>query len=216
MLVFVGWFFFSSRRRHTRCCCVTGVQTCALPISPPGGRRRGRVRPRECGLQASEGCARPAARGGRGARRRGPDAARHGAGRGAARGTGGRDRGDREQECELRCEGGGRVGQRGAHRGDRERAGERRIAVRAGARAVAAGGGGAAASRQSATVRIRGSPPFSTIATVCSKWADSDPSSVTTVHLSSRVRISGPPTFTIGSMAMVMPGISRGPRFGFP
>src|SRR5881296_2061167 len=26
-------FFFSSRRRHTRCCCVTGVQTCALPIS---------------------------------------------------------------------------------------------------------------------------------------------------------------------------------------
>ena len=26
-------FFFSSRRRHTRCCRVTGVQTCALPIS---------------------------------------------------------------------------------------------------------------------------------------------------------------------------------------
>src|SRR3546814_7389473 len=25
--------FFSSRRRHTRCACVTGVQTCALPIS---------------------------------------------------------------------------------------------------------------------------------------------------------------------------------------
>src|SRR3546814_13735097 len=31
-------FFFSSRRRHTRCALVTGVQTCALPISPPGGR----------------------------------------------------------------------------------------------------------------------------------------------------------------------------------
>src|SRR3546814_9180156 len=38
----VGWhqadgicsvFFFSSRRRHTRCALVTGVQTCALPIS---------------------------------------------------------------------------------------------------------------------------------------------------------------------------------------
>src|SRR3546814_16425702 len=28
-------FFFSSRRRHTRCALVTGVQTCALPISLP-------------------------------------------------------------------------------------------------------------------------------------------------------------------------------------
>src|SRR3546814_1626959 len=28
-------FFFSSRRRHTRCALVTGVQTCALPISTP-------------------------------------------------------------------------------------------------------------------------------------------------------------------------------------
>src|SRR3546814_2517828 len=27
--------FFSSRRRHTRCALVTGVQTCALPISLP-------------------------------------------------------------------------------------------------------------------------------------------------------------------------------------
>src|SRR3546814_3249841 len=26
--------FFASRRRHTRCALVTGVQTCALPISP--------------------------------------------------------------------------------------------------------------------------------------------------------------------------------------
>src|SRR3546814_10114580 len=31
-LVFM-FFFFSSRRRHTRCALVTGVQTCALPIS---------------------------------------------------------------------------------------------------------------------------------------------------------------------------------------
>src|SRR3546814_6087729 len=28
--------FFSSRRRHTRCALVTGVQTCALPISDAG------------------------------------------------------------------------------------------------------------------------------------------------------------------------------------
>src|SRR3546814_19051920 len=32
-------FFFSSRRRHTRCALVTGVQTCALPISSSPGRR---------------------------------------------------------------------------------------------------------------------------------------------------------------------------------
>src|SRR3546814_5974230 len=36
-LVCIFAFFFSSRRRHTRCALVTGVQTCALPISikPP-------------------------------------------------------------------------------------------------------------------------------------------------------------------------------------
>src|SRR3546814_7587193 len=32
-VIFFGFFFFSSRRRHTRCALVTGVQTCALPIS---------------------------------------------------------------------------------------------------------------------------------------------------------------------------------------
>ena len=53
-------------------------------------------------------------------------------------------------------------------------------------------------------------------ATVCSKWAESEPSSVTTVHLSSSVRISAPPTFTIGSIAIVIPETSRGPRFGLP
>src|SRR3546814_966333 len=31
------FFFFSSIRRHTRCALVTGVQTCALPISSPDG-----------------------------------------------------------------------------------------------------------------------------------------------------------------------------------
>src|SRR3546814_7556411 len=33
MCLFEFYFFFSSRRRHTRCALVTGVQTCALPIS---------------------------------------------------------------------------------------------------------------------------------------------------------------------------------------
>src|SRR3546814_1886193 len=36
--IFVVLFFFSSRRRHTRCALVTGVQTCALPIS--AGRKK--------------------------------------------------------------------------------------------------------------------------------------------------------------------------------
>ena len=31
------FFFFSSRRRHTRYISVTGVQTCALPISFDAG-----------------------------------------------------------------------------------------------------------------------------------------------------------------------------------
>src|SRR3546814_8743913 len=31
--VLCTYFCFSSRRRHTRCALVTGVQTCALPIS---------------------------------------------------------------------------------------------------------------------------------------------------------------------------------------
>src|SRR3546814_3581891 len=33
LLLSESCFFFSSRRRHTRCALVTGVQTCALPIS---------------------------------------------------------------------------------------------------------------------------------------------------------------------------------------
>src|SRR3546814_196189 len=44
-------FFFSSRRRHTRCALVTGVQTCALPIS---SRARTATRaPRACPPAAS-------------------------------------------------------------------------------------------------------------------------------------------------------------------
>src|SRR3546814_9033329 len=47
-ICYCGIFFFSSRRRHTRCALVTGVQTCALPISsvaaaPPHRRRSGEV-----------------------------------------------------------------------------------------------------------------------------------------------------------------------------
>src|SRR3546814_2558677 len=33
MWCYCSIFFFSSRRRHTSCALVTGVQTCALPIS---------------------------------------------------------------------------------------------------------------------------------------------------------------------------------------
>src|SRR3546814_2800019 len=37
----IVFFFFSSRRRHTRCALVTGVQTCALPISGSDGEDSG-------------------------------------------------------------------------------------------------------------------------------------------------------------------------------
>src|SRR3546814_5067748 len=40
-LILFVFLFFSSRRRHTRCALVTGVQTCALPISLLLRRRRG-------------------------------------------------------------------------------------------------------------------------------------------------------------------------------
>src|SRR3546814_3855453 len=49
-------FFFASRRRHTRCALVTGVQTCALPIS--GERPRARATPNATGWTARAG-ARP-------------------------------------------------------------------------------------------------------------------------------------------------------------
>src|SRR3546814_10378354 len=39
------FFFFSSRRRHTRCALVTGVQTCALPISGAAWLDAGRLDP---------------------------------------------------------------------------------------------------------------------------------------------------------------------------
>src|SRR3546814_18473995 len=57
-------FFFSSRRRHTRCALVTGVQTCALPISPRAPDR-GRLGDRGCcryGAERGDGppCTAPA------------------------------------------------------------------------------------------------------------------------------------------------------------
>src|SRR3546814_16980949 len=42
-------FFFSSRRRHTRCALVTGVQTCALPISSHSLTLRRPLRERRLG-----------------------------------------------------------------------------------------------------------------------------------------------------------------------
>src|SRR3546814_5548386 len=44
-VVLFSVFFFSSRRRHTRCALVTGVQTCALPISAQYGGTLGRNAP---------------------------------------------------------------------------------------------------------------------------------------------------------------------------
>src|SRR5919106_3754182 len=49
--------------------------------------------------------------------------------------------------------------------------------------------------------RVRTSGPLSVTATVCSKWADSDRSLVTTVQPSSRVSVSAAPALTMGSMA---------------
>src|SRR3546814_14238085 len=45
MCYFVTVFFFSSRRRHTRCALVTGVQTCALPISSSARTTHARTTP---------------------------------------------------------------------------------------------------------------------------------------------------------------------------
>src|SRR3546814_17943910 len=49
----VLFFFFSSRRRHTRCALVTGVQTCALPISPVETARAGPDLAVEIGIVAA-------------------------------------------------------------------------------------------------------------------------------------------------------------------
>src|SRR3546814_1260538 len=53
------FFFFSSRRRHTRCALVTGVQTCALPISQPSPAFAGEEA-RAYSVHFTSGCARRA------------------------------------------------------------------------------------------------------------------------------------------------------------
>src|ERR1044071_8931100 len=65
------FFFFSSRRRHTRYPLVTGVQTCALPISCS----RATLRPKAAQLTAAPAstrpcCRSPRSRGGPGRRHR--------------------------------------------------------------------------------------------------------------------------------------------------
>src|SRR3546814_565939 len=69
------FFFFSSRRRHTRCALVTGVQTCALPISSSStdGGREGML---EVRCRASGDYPRPRSPLSRGCSRR-PRRARH-------------------------------------------------------------------------------------------------------------------------------------------
>src|SRR5215467_9652882 len=58
--------------------------------------------------------------------------------------------------------------------------------------------------------------PSAVMATVCSKWADHPPSSLTTVHPSSSSWVSGLPRTSSGSMARAMPSASTGPRPGLP
>src|SRR3546814_18652950 len=48
MVWLLVFFFFSSRRRHTRCALVTGVQTCALPISSSARRGNGCIAHSRC------------------------------------------------------------------------------------------------------------------------------------------------------------------------
>src|SRR3546814_2617463 len=45
--------FFSSRRRHTRCALVTGVQTCALPISPNGPASKSGIKMQDAIVQVN-------------------------------------------------------------------------------------------------------------------------------------------------------------------
>src|SRR3546814_2595946 len=58
MVVGLVGVFFSSRRRHTRCALVTGVQTCALPISPSRDRPQWlpRTDPGRCVSLAAYSC----------------------------------------------------------------------------------------------------------------------------------------------------------------
>ena len=63
-------------------------------------------------------------------------------------------------------------------------------------------------------MRIRG--PSAVIATVCSKCADIEPSCVRIVQPSSITNTSDEPAVIMGSIAIVMPSESRGPRPASP
>ena len=67
-----------------------------------------------------------------------------------------------------------------------------------------------------ALLAVSTSCPSAVTAIVCSKWAASDPSAVTTVHSSGITRVSWPPSITIGSTATTSPGFISGPRPGAP
>src|SRR3546814_10142397 len=54
---FIFLFLFSSRRRHTRCALVTGVQTCALPISESAQKLGKKMYADMQAQQAAEGAA---------------------------------------------------------------------------------------------------------------------------------------------------------------
>ena len=58
--------------------------------------------------------------------------------------------------------------------------------------------------------RVKTHGPLSVTATICSKWAEYDPSFATAVHLSDSTFVSGLPALTIGSIANTIPGFSRG------
>src|SRR5215475_6787943 len=69
-------------------------------------------------------------------------------------------------------------------------------------------------SKTGAAARIRG--PAAVTATVCSKWAEREPSAVEIDHSSSWRTMSASPAVIIGSIANVMPSASSGPRPGWP
>src|SRR3989344_9370910 len=64
--------------------------------------------------------------------------------------------------------------------------------------------------------QVSTSGSFSVISTVCSKWHERPPSSVTTVQPSGRALIRQPPVLSIGSSASAMPALSSTPSPGFP
>src|SRR5207247_8225653 len=70
----------------------------------------------------------------------------------------------------------------------------------------------ATAALPSGTVRTTG--PAAVHHKVCSKWAETLESAVTTVHRSASVRVSAPPTFTISAMAMQSAALISTPRSG--